>query len=323
MKPMAKPRNHDLRTRVFALAVSGCAPVLIAERLSISLSLADYYVRRLVNEKALERVGKSTPALYRRGPACGTFEQSLSESLSGSPNGPQVFAHQDRVDRAWFTVSITRPPPPDWNWWEKEWTFGTTTCRFKRLVLSNGRLASIEVQNNKTAVIKIEPFALGPDDIGRADAIAYGYATEVVHLASKSCKMALGLPLPIDGMTVAHDIPSLRGRPVGKIPVTDTSEIDDSPRGRPEWETRDLEEAVAQHQAGRRILWLEERVSKALASIDERLARGETVSERMAVALERLATQHATLAERILRIIEPTAREYAPPPEDKEDHSYG
>jgi len=85
-------------------------------------------------------------------------------------------------------------------------------------------------------------------------------------------------------MTYAKGIPSLKGIPVGHIQTSETSWIDDSPGGRPEWETEDVKEAIAQFQAGRRIIAVEDAQKALLDKVQE---NGDKI-DRLTEAIDRL-----------------------------------
>jgi hypothetical protein len=263
--------NLEVRKAIFSkLVQDGMCPASVAKALHLKDATVFYHVRVLEAQGAIERIGgRRNPSMYRRGPNYGVYEPRL-EISSPQANRPltvqpdlEVSSPPDpplsklvRVERAWFTVKINKFDPGH-VWWERESKLGPTTRHFRRFVLSNGRLASFEAYNNVSAMIKIEPFQIDSSDVARSQEIATTFALQVIHLASHACKMSLGLPEPSDSLTYANPLPALQGRKLGHIPVTDTSWMDDSPRGRPEWETKDLEEQIAYSQMPKRILDLE------------------------------------------------------------------
>ncbi len=145
--------------------------------------------------------------------------------------------------------------------------------------------------------VKLEPFYI-PNTTecirGAAETALY-YATEIVKVAAKYCKMKLGPPIPIKGaipygrMNFEEPIPELRGTRVGKVKISESSYWDNTPDDEPHIVSSNEEEVIARHQAGSRILNLEKNLDVRLQRLEQGQERIIAVMEKMSASMEKVA----------------------------------
>jgi hypothetical protein len=281
--------KKELRAGIYKLLIlEHLKPVTISRVLKIKLSTLMYHITVLLKENAILRSGYGSAASYLRGPEYHKYEMFNVQCSTLDTDSQSKLNMQNamrRIDTAWFKCSIIKPWPEGHIWWEKEEKgLNGVTRRYKRIFWGKWS-ATITAYNQKSIMFQLEPFEIDEKEIPYRDEVCMSYAIQVVRIASKAFKMGLSLPELCTEPYIIEPIPELQGVHVGTIKTSPTSHIDSSKRpGRPEWETKSIEEAVVHRQMPSRMLLLEQR----FLSMESKLDQVDHNIERIVKLLEKL-----------------------------------
>jgi hypothetical protein len=295
---MPNTPKKALRAEIYRhLILEHLKPVTVSRVLKIKLSTLMHHISVLVAENAILKGGCGPGSIYRRGPEYHKYElfnvQTSTLNTDGLQNNTPTLP-LTRIDTAWFHCEIIKPWPDGHIWWEKEDKgLNGVIRRYKRIFWGKWS-AMITAFNQKSIQIQLEPFVIDEKEIPYRDEVCMSYAIQVVRIASKALKIGLGLPELSTEPYIIEPIPELQGVHVGNIPISPTSHIDSSKRpGRPEWETRSIEEAMVYRQLPARMLLLEKSQLQIIEKLDLILKSQEATAkamESMNITLARIAS---------------------------------
>jgi hypothetical protein len=295
---MSNTPKREFRGQIYRhLILEHLKPVTISRVMKIKLSTLLHHISVLEAENAILKSGYGPSAIYQRGPEFHKVEHPNVQCSTLPTDGQQKICSTldaTRIDTAWFLCQITKPWPEGHIWWEKEDKgLNGVVRRYKRIFWGRWS-AMITAYNQKSIQIQLEPFVIDDKEIPYRDEVCMSYAIQVVRIASKALKIGLSLPELRTEPYIVEPIPELQGIHVGNIPISATSHIDSSKRpGRPEWETKSIEEAMTYRQMPARMLLLEKSHNMIIEKLDLILKTQEATvkaMESMNITLTRIAS---------------------------------